>query len=190
MSVATDKRFQNLRFLILPCVIDICLRYVCLLWRPQVYKQLGRKASKIKTLKSHENFILFCKSSLKVKKMWCFVGKRRNFIPIRTCEYFLCAAINSRVVVPLSVSPQILHNELKVPIPPYAKSGIPPNCPFLEPEIKDSVSIAKMRTSCNLARRILQSVSGIVEPGVKTDTIDKFVHDMAISNNAVRFFLT
>jgi len=55
-----------------------------------------------------------------------------------------------------------------------------------EPEIKSPEAIAKMRTSCQLAKKILDSVADIVWVGVTTDEIDKFVHHMTISNNAVR----
>lgn len=91
------------------------------------------------------------------------------------------------VVTPHKVSPQISFDCLSVPLPPYAKSGIPPPLANQhEPEIKSPEAIAKMRTSCQLAKKILDNVADIVRVGVTTDEIDKFVHQMTISNNAVR----
>ena len=91
------------------------------------------------------------------------------------------------VVSPHRVSPQISFDSLSVPLPLYAKTGTPPPLANQhEPEIKSPEAIAKMRTSCQLAKKILDSVADIVRVGVTTDEIDKFVHHMTISNNAVR----
>jgi methionyl aminopeptidase len=98
-------------------------------------------------------------------------------------------AHNFQIVVPQKVSPQISSLNLSVPLPPYAKFGMPPDCAFKDPEIKDEESIKKMRNSCRLAKRILDCAGDIIKPGITTDAIDKFVHEMAISNNAVRYFM-
>ena len=90
------------------------------------------------------------------------------------------------VVMPQKVSPQISYESLSVPLPPYAKSGIPPQMANENmPEIKTSEAIAKMRTSCLLAKNILNSVEQIIRVGLTTEEIDQFVHQMTISNNAV-----
>ena len=92
------------------------------------------------------------------------------------------------IVMPQKVSPQISFESLSVPLPPYAISGIPPPLPNENiPEIKTSEAIAKMRTSCLLAKNILKSVEQIIRVGLTTEEIDQFVHQMTISNNAVSF---
>ncbi|KAI5644909.1 metallopeptidase family m24 domain-containing protein [Phthorimaea operculella] len=52
------------------------------------------------------------------------------------------------------------------------------------PEIKDVNQIRGMRRSCKLAANILAQVGKIVQPGVTTDAIDEFVHNMSIEAGA------
>lgn len=121
----------------------------------------------------------------------CKILKKMIFheLPPTSVRGVSLSAGHSQVVIPQKVSPQISHLNLNVPLPPYAKFGMPPDCAFKDPEIKDEESIVKMRNACRLAKRILDCVGNIIKPGITTDSIDKFVHNMAISNNAVRLFM-
>lgn len=89
------------------------------------------------------------------------------------------------IVVPGKVSPQIRWDEIpkEVSLPPYAKSASP--LPSTEtPEIKDAETIEKMRESCRLARKVLDSAGELVRVGLTTDVIDKHVHQMSIAHGA------
>lgn len=44
--------------------------------------------------------------------------------------------------------------------------------------------IEGIRTSCKLARKILDEAHKIVKPGVRTDEIDVLVHELTIENDA------
>ena len=94
------------------------------------------------------------------------------------------------VVKPQKVTSQISADDLlSVPLPPYARTGIPLDSRLREPEIKDVESIVKMRRSCDVAKKILESVEEKIQVGVTTDEIDKFVHNLSLSFNAVSFHL-
>ncbi|EZA62257.1 hypothetical protein DMN91_003638 [Ooceraea biroi] len=70
-----------------------------------------------------------------------------------------------------------------IPQPSYSQSSIPEEGPMTV-EIKDTYQIECMRHSCNLASHILHQVDRIIKPGITTDSLDKQVHDMIISNGA------
>ncbi|KAI9207100.1 peptidase M24, structural domain-containing protein [Polychytrium aggregatum] len=53
-----------------------------------------------------------------------------------------------------------------------------------EPEIKSSEAIAKMKASCQLAKKILQIASEAAREGVTTNEIDRIAHDQIITHNA------
>ncbi|KAF7993315.1 hypothetical protein HCN44_006375 [Aphidius gifuensis] len=53
-----------------------------------------------------------------------------------------------------------------------------------EIEIKNDIQIEKMRQSCKLAKKILNSVELLIEPGVTTDFIDEQIHKLIISYGA------
>ncbi|KAJ0182419.1 hypothetical protein K1T71_001788 [Dendrolimus kikuchii] len=52
------------------------------------------------------------------------------------------------------------------------------------PEIKDTEQIEGMRRSCQLASSILAQVAKFVKPGVTTDDIDEFIHNLTIEAGA------
>ena len=89
------------------------------------------------------------------------------------------------IVLPANVSPQIKWDEIpqKVVLPPYAKSSNPPP-PLQRPEIKDADTIQRMRESCKLARKVLDSAGQLVKVGLTTEEIDKHVYQMSVDHGA------
>ncbi|XP_026738615.1 methionine aminopeptidase 1D, mitochondrial isoform X2 [Trichoplusia ni] len=53
-----------------------------------------------------------------------------------------------------------------------------------EPEIKDANQISGMRRSCKLAASILKELHKFIQPGISTDEIDKFAHNLCIEAGA------
>jgi methionyl aminopeptidase len=66
--------------------------------------------------------------------------------------------------------------------PPYAETGIPPR--WNEPLIKSPELIERMRRAGALAAEVLRLAGEQVAPGVTTDEIDVFVHDLTIERGA------
>jgi methionyl aminopeptidase len=66
--------------------------------------------------------------------------------------------------------------------PDYADSGIVGR--WDEPRIKDESVIARMREAGKLAAEILRLAGEQVRPGITTDEIDIFVHDLTIGRGA------
>jgi methionyl aminopeptidase len=66
--------------------------------------------------------------------------------------------------------------------PDYADSGIVGR--WDEPRIKDESVIARMREAGSLAAEILRLAGEQVRPGITTDEIDIFVHDLTIGRGA------
>jgi len=69
--------------------------------------------------------------------------------------------------------------------PSYALTGqvdpiTIPKAPVIWPELE----IQKIRRSCQLARKVLNSLPDIIEPGVATEDIDTHVRDMVTKHNA------
>jgi len=69
--------------------------------------------------------------------------------------------------------------------PPYATTGIvdPESIPKA-PVIWSELDIGKIRRSCQLARKVLNSIHDILEPGIATEDIDNHVREMVIKHNA------
>ena len=66
--------------------------------------------------------------------------------------------------------------------PDYADTGIVGR--WDEPRIKSPDVIARMREACKLAAEILHLAGEIVKPGITTNEIDIFVHDLTIARGA------
>ena len=66
--------------------------------------------------------------------------------------------------------------------PPYADSGQVPR--WNESRVKSPEIIERMRTAGALAADILRQAGEFVKPGITTDDIDVFVHDLTIANGA------
>ena len=74
------------------------------------------------------------------------------------------------------------------PVPPhierptYADSGVPVR--WNEPRIKTPETIEKMRHAGSLAAKVLRLAGEMVRPGIPTDDIDVYVHDLCIEHGA------
>ncbi len=66
--------------------------------------------------------------------------------------------------------------------PPYAETGIPPR--WNEPMVKTPELIERMRRAGALAADVLRQAGEQVAPGVTTDAIDVFVHDLIVERGA------
>ena len=66
--------------------------------------------------------------------------------------------------------------------PPYADTGQVPR--WNESRVKSPEIIERMRTAGALAADILRQAGEFVKPGITTDDIDVFVHDLTIANGA------
>ena len=66
--------------------------------------------------------------------------------------------------------------------PPYADTGKVTR--WDEPRIKSPDVIARMRVACDMAANILRLAGEFVRPGITTNDIDVFVHDLTIERGA------
>ncbi|XP_012289173.1 methionine aminopeptidase 1D, mitochondrial isoform X2 [Orussus abietinus] len=70
-----------------------------------------------------------------------------------------------------------------IPKPLYSESTIPCQSPK-NPEIKNQNQIECMGHSCSLAKRVLNQVQGFIKPGITTDLLDEYIHELIINNAA------
>jgi len=66
--------------------------------------------------------------------------------------------------------------------PPYADSGVPIR--WAEPRVKSPEIIERMRHAGAVAAEVLRLAGDMVAPGVTTDEIDVYVHDLCIERNS------
>src|SRR4029079_5070050 len=66
--------------------------------------------------------------------------------------------------------------------PPYAETGIP--IPWDEPRSKSPEAIPRLRRAATLAPEILRLAGEFVRPGMTTEEIDEYVHQLHIERNA------
>ena len=52
-----------------------------------------------------------------------------------------------------------------------------------KPVISSPVEIIKIREACQLARKVLDEVKEIVEPGITTDELDRFAREYRVIHN-------
>lgn len=102
---------------------------------------------------------------------WCGSGKK----------YKRCHRLSESPVVAGTVSPRLPVPE-EIPRPEYVATGIPAveEGPFVAP----ADVIARMRVACRAAAEVLDQAGKLVEPGVTTDEIDRFVHQACIDMGA------
>ena len=62
--------------------------------------------------------------------------------------------------------------------PPYADTGEVPR--WNEPRVKTPDVIERMRYACDMATDILRLAGEYVQPGMTTNDIDIFVHDLTV----------
>ena len=72
--------------------------------------------------------------------------------------------------------------------PDYAETGEPSSETearrSLAIEVKTPEQIARMRPACRMAKEVLDAAGKLAKPGVTTEEIDKFVHEMIVSRGA------
>ena len=102
---------------------------------------------------------------------WCGSGRK----------YKRCHKPLEGRVVPHEVSP-MRSVPATIARPPYAETGIPPR--WNEPLVKSPELIERMRRAGSLAAEVLRLAGEQVAPGVTTDEIDVFVHDLTIERGA------
>src|SRR5947199_92191 len=66
--------------------------------------------------------------------------------------------------------------------PPYAESGVPVR--WAEPRVKSPEIIERMRHAGAAAAEVLRLAGEMVRPGVTTDAIDVYVHDLCLERGA------
>ena len=103
----------------------------------------------------------------------CWCGSGRKY---KRCHRPLEGWVMPGVISPMRYVPDHIVK------PDYADSGIVGR--WDEPRIKDESVIARMREAGKLAAEILRLAGEQVRPGITTDEIDIFVHDLTIGRGA------
>ncbi len=103
----------------------------------------------------------------------CWCGSGRKY---KRCHKQLEGRIVAGEVSPYRPVPA------HIPRPPYAETGIPIR--WDEPRIKSPEIIEKMRFAGILAAEILRKAGEMVAPGVTTEEIDEYVHQLTIDADA------
>lgn len=103
----------------------------------------------------------------------CWCGSGRKY---KRCHRKLEGKVVQGTVSPMrSVPADIEH-------PPYAETGEPQ--PWDEPRIKSPEMIERMREACKLAADVLRLAGEMTNPGVTTEEIDIYVHDLFVEAGA------
>ena len=103
----------------------------------------------------------------------CWCGSGRKY---KRCHRPLEGRVMPGVISPMRYVPDHIVK------PDYADSGIVGR--WDEPRIKDESVIVRMREAGKLAAEILRLAGEQVRPGITTDEIDIFVHDLTIGRGA------
>jgi methionyl aminopeptidase len=102
---------------------------------------------------------------------WCGSGRR-----YKRCHKGMEGRITPGVIAPMRSVPSNIAR------PPYADTGKVTR--WDEPRIKSPDVIARMRVACDMAADILRLAGEFVRPGLTTNDIDVFVHDLTIARGA------
>ena len=102
---------------------------------------------------------------------WCGSGRK----------YKRCHKKSEGRVLPGAVSPMRTLPD-HIVRPPYAESGTPID--WDEPRVKDPDVIARMRVAGSMAAEILRLTGEFIRPGITTDEIDQYVHQLHVERNA------
>jgi methionyl aminopeptidase len=102
---------------------------------------------------------------------WCGSGRK----------YKRCHKRSEGRVLPGDVSP-MRDVPAAIGRPPYAETGHP--VPWDEPRIKSPEVIARMRRAGSVAAEILRLAGEFVRPGLTTDEIDAYVHQLHVERDA------
>ncbi len=102
---------------------------------------------------------------------WCGSGRKYN-----RCHKPLEGRVLQGVVSPRLEVPAHIRR------PPYADSGVVER--WAEPRVKSADVIDRMRHAGAVAAEVLRLAGQMVQPGVTTDAIDRYVHQLCIERNA------
>ncbi|MSX36574.1 MAG: M24 family metallopeptidase, partial [Actinobacteria bacterium] len=103
----------------------------------------------------------------------CWCGSGRKY---KRCHKGLEGRIAPGIISPMRTVPA---NIVK---PPYADTGEVPR--WNEPRVKTPEIIERMRYACDMATDILRLAGEYVQPGMTTNDIDIFVHDLTVERGA------
>jgi methionyl aminopeptidase len=103
----------------------------------------------------------------------CWCGSGRKY---KRCHKPLEGRVTQGLVSPMRVVPAHIER------PPYAESGVPVR--WAEPRVKTPEIIERMRHAGKVAAEVLRLAGEMVAPGVTTDAIDIYVHDLCIERNS------
>ena len=103
----------------------------------------------------------------------CWCGSGRKY---KRCHKPLEGRVLQGVVSPRRPVPDHIAR------PPYADSGVPIR--WAEPRVKTPEIIERMRHAGKVAAEVLRLAGEMVAPGITTDEIDVYVHDLCIERNS------
>ncbi len=103
----------------------------------------------------------------------CWCGSGRKY---KRCHKPLEGRVLQGVVSPRLEVPAHIQR------PPYADSGVVER--WAEPRVKSADVIDRMRHAGAVAAEVLRLAGEMVQPGVTTDAIDRYVHQLCIERNA------
>lgn len=99
----------------------------------------------------------------------CWCGSGRKY---KRCHKGTEGRIQPGTISPMRYVPDSIVK------PPYAETGVVPR--YNESRIKEPDVIERMRVAGTAAKEILRRAGEMVQPGITTDAIDIFVHDLCI----------
>ena len=103
----------------------------------------------------------------------CWCGSGRKY---KRCHKPTEGRVEQGIVSPRLPVPEHIAR------PPYAESGVPVR--WAEPRIKSADVIARMRHAGVVAAEVLRLAGEKVAPGVTTDEIDVYVHQLCVERNS------
>jgi methionyl aminopeptidase len=103
----------------------------------------------------------------------CWCGSGRKY---KRCHKGQEGRVVAGVISPMRTVPPHIQR------PPYADTGRVER--WNEPRVKSPEIIERMRAAGALAREILSAAGEMVRPGITTDAIDVFVHELTIERGA------
>jgi methionyl aminopeptidase len=103
----------------------------------------------------------------------CWCGSGRKY---KRCHRRLEGRVLQGTVSPMRTVPPHIER------PPYAETGVP--VPWDEPRVKSPETIARMRRAGAVAAEILRLAGEALRPGLTTDELDAYVHELHLERHA------
>jgi methionyl aminopeptidase len=103
----------------------------------------------------------------------CWCGSGRKY---KRCHKPLEGRVQRGVISPMRTVPEGIGR------PSYAETGVPLR--WAEPRVKSPEIIERMRVAGRMAADVLTLAGQYVRPGLTTDAIDAYVHELTIERNA------